>query len=88
MKFSRAVPMASIQVLLVLSGEAPLPDALPPLKEAVAIPWTKEALVKLENVPPFVRSMARNAIEDYAQRHGYTEITPEVMTEAREKMGM
>ena len=74
--------------VLITSGEAPLPDALPPLKEAVVIPWTQDALAKLENVPPFVRSMARNAIEDYARRHGCTEITSDVMTEAREKMGM
>lgn len=52
------------------------------------LPWTKEALSRLDRVPPFVRNMAKKAIIGYAVEKGYTEITEEVLQEAREKMGM
>lgn len=50
--------------------------------------WTKEAEKRLENVPTFVRPMARMGVENYAREKGYREITVKVMEEAREKMGM
>ncbi|MDP2728911.1 MAG: universal stress protein [Dehalococcoidales bacterium] len=74
--------------VLIASGEAPAPETAPHLAEAVALPWTREAETRLENIPVFARAMARRAIDDYARRHGYTEVTPEIMTEARGKMGM
>lgn len=52
------------------------------------MPWTAEALQHLENVPPFARSFARKAIDDYAGGQGCEEVTLAVMTEAREKLGM
>ncbi len=52
------------------------------------VPWTAEALERLEHVPPFARSFARKAIDDYAREHSITEVTPEVMTEVRGKVGM
>jgi hypothetical protein len=32
--------------------------------------------------------MARAGIEDYARQHGFVEVTPEIMSEARGEMGM
>ena len=52
------------------------------------IPWTEQALERLESVPPFARSFARKAIDDYARDGGHSEVTPEVMAEARTKLGM
>ena len=52
------------------------------------IPWTEQAEARLQNVPPFARGMARQAIEDYAREHGYREVTPRVLAEARGKLGM
>ena len=49
--------------------------------------WTEEAEKRLENVPAFARDMARQAIERYAVEEGHTEITPEVMSRARERSG-
>lgn len=51
-------------------------------------PWTEEAKKKLEKVPVFVRGMAQGAIERYAVENGYGEITPDVMDQARDMMGM
>ncbi len=52
------------------------------------VPWTKEALERLDHIPPFARSFARKAIDDYAREHSIPEITPEIMTDVREKIGM
>ena len=50
--------------------------------------WTPEALARLERVPSFVRSMAKNSIEEFARENGHTEITAEVMDIARGNFGM
>ena len=52
------------------------------------LPWTKEALTRLERVPPFARNMAKKAVIGYSIEKGYKEITEEVLQVAREKMGM
>lgn len=50
--------------------------------------WTEEAEKRLENVPSFVRNMARHAIERYAMEEGHETITPELMNLARHQLGM
>jgi hypothetical protein len=47
--------------------------------------WTKEAEQRLDNIPDFIRPMARREIERLAQERGATTITAEVMDEAKEK---
>jgi len=75
--------------VLVVNGELTMKREPPGQTESQpAISWTSEAEARLESVPPFARGMARQAIEEYARRHGHPEVTPEVMTEARAKMGM
>ena len=56
--------------------------------EATGPVWTPEALERLERVPSFVRSMAKNSIEEFARENGHTEITTEVMDTARGNFGM
>jgi catechol 2,3-dioxygenase-like lactoylglutathione lyase family enzyme len=50
--------------------------------------WTKEAESELKSAPFFVRARAKNGIEEYARAHGITEITPEVMRDARKTAGI
>jgi len=50
--------------------------------------WTESAEKAFEKVPPFVREMARRMMEDYAEEKGVSEITPEILKEARAKYGM
>jgi hypothetical protein len=50
--------------------------------------WSVEAEQRLERAPSFVRAMVRRGIEDFARELGYAEITPQVMDEARARMGM
>jgi hypothetical protein len=53
-----------------------------------ALQWSVEAEQRLERAPSFVRAMVRRGIEDFAREQGYAEITPQVMDEARARMGM
>jgi hypothetical protein len=55
---------------------------------APAVAWTAEAAGRLERIPVFIRPMARQAIERFAQERGYGTVTDEVMDQARDFMGM
>jgi hypothetical protein len=75
--------------VLVASGELiPDQDDAGRQDSVLHVVWTDEAEERLQSVPPFAQEMARKAIEGYAHEHGYDEITTDVMTEARGKMGM
>jgi nucleotide-binding universal stress UspA family protein len=50
--------------------------------------WTDAALKRLENVPAFARGMAKKAIEDLAAKKGCSEITEELVMEAKKSFGM
>jgi len=52
------------------------------------VPWTTNAEQRLQNVPSFVRSLARAGIEQYARDNGFSEVNDQVMDEYREKVGM
>ena len=47
--------------------------------------WAPEAEQRLENIPSFVRPMARKEIERIARDRGMTSVTAELMDEAKEK---
>jgi hypothetical protein len=49
------------------------------------IAWTKDAEQRLDNIPDFIRPMARREIERIAKERGLTQITAQVMDEAKEK---
>lgn len=53
-----------------------------------AIPWTSNALERLQNIPEFVRPMAKQGIEKMAIEHDHAEITEEVLDQAKEHFGM
>lgn len=50
--------------------------------------WSVEAEQRLERTPSFVRAMVRRGIEEFAREQGYAAVTPQVMDEARTRMGM
>ncbi|HEU4685164.1 MAG TPA: PCP reductase family protein [Nitrospira sp.] len=47
--------------------------------------WTREAEQRLENIPDFIRPMAKKEIERVAKERGVGTITAQVMDEAKEK---
>lgn len=49
--------------------------------------WTAEAKVKYKNIPYFVRSQARQRIEQLAQASGSDTITAEIVEQARIEFG-
>jgi len=49
------------------------------------IAWTPDAEKRLENIPDFIRPMARREIERLARERGATTITAQEMDEAKEK---
>jgi Proto-chlorophyllide reductase 57 kD subunit len=49
--------------------------------------WTAEAKVKYKNIPYFVRSQARQRIEQLAQSAGSDTITAEIVEKARVEFG-
>lgn len=50
--------------------------------------WTPEALSRLDNIPEFVRPMAKQGIEHYARTEGLATIDEEVLERARGRFGM
>ncbi len=47
--------------------------------------WTPEAEKRLENIPDFIRPMARKEVERVAKERGIATITAQVMDDAKEK---
>jgi hypothetical protein len=47
--------------------------------------WSREAEQRLDNIPDFIRPMARKEIERIAKERGLATITAQVMDEAKEK---
>ena len=50
--------------------------------------WTKEAEDRLNRAPSFIREMVRRGTERFAKTKGYSEVTSEVLDEAKEGMGL
>lgn len=50
--------------------------------------WTPEALERLENIPEFVRPMAKQGVESYAKGAGHNTIDLAILDEARDRFGM
>lgn len=47
--------------------------------------WSREAEQRLENIPDFIRPMARKEVERMAKERGVSTITAQVMDEAKDK---
>lgn len=53
--------------------------------DASGLAWTPEAEKRLENIPDFIRPMARREIERLAKERGAATITADVMDDAKDK---
>jgi len=74
-------PMALVREALAgPNTTAALPDGQEPV-------WTEAALKRLSVAPGFVQGMIRRLYTDYARQKGYGQITPAIMSEAREALG-
>jgi nucleotide-binding universal stress UspA family protein len=51
-----------------------------------ALPWTDEALARLERVPKFERQMVREVVEGLARQHGHSAINYEVADQLLKKV--
>jgi hypothetical protein len=76
-------PMSMVRE--ALAGQSSQATPAPQETEPV---WTEAALKRLSAAPSFVQGMIRRLYTDYARQQGYAEITPTVMTEARDALGM
>jgi hypothetical protein len=47
--------------------------------------WTPEAEKRLENIPDFIRPMARKEVERVAKERGMATITAQVMDDVKDK---
>ena len=54
------------------------------LKAEESIAWSKEALDRMENVPPLVRGVAKTGVLRYAMERGHSVITSKIIDEAME----
>ncbi len=52
-----------------------------------SLQWTPEAKAKLKNIPYFVRSQARQRIEQLAREAELDVVTPELVDQARVEFG-
>lgn len=74
--------------VLVVNGSLDAPGTgEPATDEAPGVPWSPEARARLQSVSAFAQPIVRTAVESYARRHGCPEVTPEIMTRAREALG-
>ena len=74
-------------VFVESSAEAPTRDPSRAWEPAEPL-WTEAALRRLSAAPTFVQAMVRKLYTDYARSNGYAEVTPAVMNEARDALGM
>jgi hypothetical protein len=56
--------------------------------QPTGVRWTAAAEARLENIPEFVRPMARTGIEKFAREKGTLEVDEKILDEAREFFGM
>jgi radical SAM protein with 4Fe4S-binding SPASM domain len=58
------------------------------LEKGFELSWSEDAKKRLNKVPSFGRGMVIKRVEQYAREKGYSEITPDIMKEAKEKMAV
>jgi hypothetical protein len=56
--------------------------------QPVNVMWTPAAEARLNNIPEFVRPMARTGIERFAREQGVVEVDEKILDAAREFFGM
>ncbi len=59
-----------------------------PGASSAGVPWTAEASSRLENIPEFVRPMAKTGIEKFALERGFAQVDAQVLDQAKDFFGM
>ena len=52
------------------------------------LPWTEDAIARLQNIPDFARPMAKTGVEKFARDRGYPQVDAEILSAARDFFGM
>lgn len=83
-------PLAMSMSEAAKAGGCPFSGMLAEMEQATedGVAWTAEALARLDNIPEFVRPMAKQGIEHYARTNGHSTIDDALMEEARGRFGM
>ncbi len=86
-------PLELVRSEVVSGREDAFVDIEPPAvavasKGAPGVVWSLAAVERLESVPRFVRGMVKRIYTDYAQENGISQITPDVMDQARSDLGL
>jgi len=83
--FTAMIPAADTRDSGLGSRESGQKDDARPV---APVRWTAAAEARLENIPAFVRPMARTGIEKFAQEKGLLEVDERILDEARDFFGM
>jgi hypothetical protein len=77
-------PFESVRSRLETGGAETLSD-----EPAASDPaWSEQAEARLARLPGFVQGMVRRLYNEWAQQHGVSEVTVEIMDEARSALGL
>lgn len=86
---SPGVPAAGTASERAAAGGCPFSGMVAEMEAARdGVTWTPQALARLENIPDFVRPMARQGIEHYARSQGHAVVDERILDEARAQFGM
>jgi light-independent protochlorophyllide reductase subunit B len=69
-------------------GKTTLPNLTENLQDSLSLIWQQEALNELQRIPGFVRGKVKKNTEKFAAANGLSEITREVMYQAKEAYGL
>jgi hypothetical protein len=78
------IGFVTVSYLSWKEGISPPAQAEPQNRAVTEITWTREAEVRIQDVPVFMRGVVRRATEGYARSRGYQEITADVVAEVRQ----
>ena len=76
---------------LAEAGKCPFSGMIPtgePVTDPTQVRWTAAAEARLQNIPEFVRPMAKTGIEKFARDKGSLEVDEKILDEARDFFGM
>ena len=82
---------ASVPDVNAATARCPFPAMMTALEGAPGrnpVRWTPAAEARLQNIPEFVRPMARTGIEKFALERGALEVDEKILDAAREFFGM
>lgn len=85
-------PLELVRSEMIGGREDAFADAEPAVAKVSSgspgVVWSLAAVERLESVPRFVRGMVKRIYTDYAQENRISQITPDVMDQARSDLGL